>query len=178
MVTVLMSVGRLVPFLAVILVLGACQPEPESSAIDRTNDADSAQAASPQEPTTTPPDQVKQKGDRTPKTDPWLFEGIPNFEDLVAGRDGDWLVVLGSSPHSGKPSAPTIMAAADPKLATAQRQAWNTGRVPFVVDSEEQPGLEPGFRVVVLGPYSKAQAEAQLAAISGVVPDAYLKLGW
>lgn len=178
MVTVLMSVVRLVPFLAVVLLLGACQPEPESSAIDRANDADSAQAALPHEPTTTPPDQVMQKGDRTPKTDPWLFEGIPNFEDLVTGRDGDWLVVLGSSVHAEKPSAPTIMAAADPKLAAAQQQAWNIGRVPFVVDSAELPGLEPGFTVVVLGPYAKAQAEAQLAAISEVVTDAYLKQGW
>lgn len=178
MVTVLMRVGRLVAFLAVVLVLGACQPEPESSAVDQENTANSEQAASPQEPTTNPPDQVTQKGDRTPETDPWLFEGIPNFEDLVAGRDGDWLVVLGSSPHSGKPSAPTIMATDDPKLAAAQQQAWNTGRVPFVVDSAELPGFEPGFTFVVLGPYAKAQAEAQLAAISDVVSDAYLKQGW
>lgn len=178
MVTVLMRAGRLVVFLAVALVFGACQPEPETSADDQVNSANSAQAASPQDPTTTPPEQVTQKGDRTPKTDPWLFEGIPNFEDLVAGRDGDWLVVLGSSVHSGKPSAPTIMAATDPKLAATQQQAWNTGRVPFVVDSTELPGFEPGFKVVVLGPYAKAQAEAQLAAINGVVSDAYLKQGW
>ena len=178
MVTVLMRVAHLIVFLAIALVLGACEPEPELSADDQINNANSAQAASPQKPTTAPSDQVTQKGDRTPETDPWLFEGIPNFEDLLAGRDGDWLVVLGSSVHSGKPSAPTIMATADPKLAAVQQQVWNTGRVPFVVDSTELPGFEPGFTVVVLGPYTKAQAEDQLAAISGVVSDAYLKQGW
>jgi hypothetical protein len=169
---------RLVPLLAAALVLGACQPEPEPPAVGRTGEPEPAQAASPHEPASAPAVRDTSSVDRTPETDPWLFEGIPNFEDLVAGRDGDWLVVLGSSQRFGAPPAPTVMAAADPGLAAAQQRAWNAGRVPFVVASEELPALEPGFTVVVLGPFARAQAERQLAALRGGVPDAYLKEGW
>jgi len=173
-----MYAPRLVPVLAAAIVLGACQPEPEPPTVGRTGEPEPAQAASPQEPASAPAVRDTVPVDRTPETDPWLLEGIPNFEDLVAGRDGDWLVVLGSSERSGAPLAPTVMAAPDPGLAAVQQRAWNARRVPFVVASEELPALEPGFTVVVLGPFARAQAERQLAALRGVVPDAYLKEGW
>jgi len=173
-----MYAGHLVSLLAAAVVLGACQPEPEPPASGRTGEPEPAQAASPQEPASAPAVQDTLSVDRTPETDPWLFEGIPNFEDLVAGREGDWLVVLASSPRTGARPVPTLMAAADPRLAAVQQRAWNAGRVPFVVASEELPALEPGFTAVVLGPFARAEAERQLATLRGVVPDAYVKEGW
>lgn len=177
MTIVLMHVGRLALLLAAALVLGACQPSTEPLAVGGAVESESAPVASPQAPAASAvPDPLPV--DRTPATDPWLFEGIPNFEDLVAGRKGDWLVVLGASQRAGAMPRPTIMTAADPGLAAVQQRAWNTGRVPFVVGSEALPAFEPGFTVVVLGPFAKPQAEAQLAAIQEVVPDAYLNEGW
>lgn len=177
MVTAVRHTARLALLLTVALVLGACQPDTEPPTVSGAVEFESALAASPEEPAAVVvPDPLLE--DRTPATDPWLFEGIPNFEDLVADRDGDWLIVLGSAPRAGAPPRPTIMTAADPGLAAAQQRAWNTGRVPFVVGSEALPAFEPGFTVVVLGPFARPQAEAQLAAVREVVPDAYLNEGW
>lgn len=115
---------------------------------------------------------------RTPATDPWLFEGIPNFEDLVATRDGDWLVVLGSVGRDGAAPRPTIMRAADDRIAAVQQRAWNARMVPFAVASEELPAFAPGLTVLVLGPHARADAERRLTDARVVAPDAYLKAGW
>jgi len=172
-----MHIGRPALLLAATLVLGACQPTPEPPTVGGEVEAESETADLPQEPASSVVPEPRPV-DRTPATDPWLFEGIPNFEDLVAGRDGDWLVVLGSSRREGAPPRPTIMAAADPGLAAVQQRVWNTGRVPFVVGSDALPAFEAGFIVVVLGPFARPQADAQLSAIGEVVADAYLKEGW
>ncbi len=177
MTIVLMHVGRLALLLAAALVLGACQPSTEPSAVGGAVESESAAATLPHEPASSVvPEPLPV--DRTPATDPWLFEGIPNFEDLVSGRDGDWFVVLGAAPRTGVPPRPTIMAAADPGIAAVQQRVWNTGRVPFVVGSEALPAFETGFMVVVLGPFARPQADAQLSAVREVVSDAYLKAGW
>lgn len=115
---------------------------------------------------------------RTPESDPWLFEGIPNFEDLVALRDGDWLVVLASAARDGAPPAPTIVRAADARIAAVQQRAWNARLVPFAVPSERLPAFAPGLVVLVLGPFARADAERRLADARRVAPDAYLKAGW
>lgn len=167
-----MIADRLAPLLVSSLLLSACQAEPEPHALDRAEPPDARPTADAQ---AGPPD--TSAADRTPETDPWLFEGIPNFEDLVAGREGDWLVVLGSAERAGRPEA-TIMRAADPRLAAIQQRVWNTGTVPFAVASEELPAFTPGLTVLVLGPYPRAAADERLAEMRGVVPDAYLKAGW
>lgn len=164
--------------LAAALVLSACQASPDSPTTGQSGQLETAQASSPRAADSTPAVPDTLPVNRTPETDPWLVEGIPNFEDLVAGRNGDWLVVLGSSKRSGAAPAATVMAAADRELAAVQQRAWNSGRVPFVVASEELPAFEPELVVVVLGPFARMQAERQLAALGGVIPDAYLKEGW
>ncbi|CAN5727427.1 hypothetical protein BH23GEM11_BH23GEM11_04430 [soil metagenome] len=164
--------------IAAALALSACQPAPEPAASDQTAVVEAAPAPALPEPESASvvPDTVPQ--DRTPETDPWLFEGIPNFEDLVDRRNGDWLVVLGSSRRSGAVPSPTIMASADAGLASIQQRAWNAGRVPFVVASEELPAFERGLTVVVLGPFARDVAERELTALRSSATDAYLKAGW
>ena len=66
----------------------------------------------------------------------------------------------------------------DAQVAATQQRVWNTGRVPFAVPTEELPAFAPGLVVLVLGPFERADAEREWAAIRHVVPDAYLKAGW
>lgn len=173
-----MASARFAPLLFLALLLAGCQPGPEQPGADRVEPS-GARPTAPSDTQAVPPPspQEESTADRTPETDPWLFEGIPNFEDLVSGREGDWLVVLGSAERAGGTAA-TIMRAADPGLAAIQQQVWNAGAVPFAVASEELPTFAPGLTVLVLGPYAKPTADYRLAELRTVVPDAYLKSGW
>jgi hypothetical protein len=122
-----------------------------------------------------------------PETHGVVFEGIPPFEDLIADRDGDWLVVLGSFPiasgveldRPGRTArTATLMRPSDPQAAALQQKLWNEGVVPFVARSDVLPNFAPGAVVLVVGPYPRANAEDRLAALRRVAPDAYLKSGW
>lgn len=166
-----MLADRIAPFLFSALLLSACQVDRAETPGVRP----AAPADAPAVPPSPPPDAPT--ADRTPETDPWLFEGIPTFEDLVAGREGDWLVVLGSAERAGGAAA-TIMRAADPGLAAIQQRVWNAGAVPFAVASEDLPAFAPGLTVLVLGPYPRPVANSRLAEVRGVVPEAYVKAGW
>lgn len=112
------------------------------------------------------------------------FEGIPNFEDVVAMREGDWIVVLTSvdgvyvkSPGRGQ-AAGSVMKSEQADIARVQQNVWNRGLIPWVVASDEFPNLESGRTLLILGPYPKEIAEAQLAKTSRVVPGARLELAW
>lgn len=112
------------------------------------------------------------------------LEGIPNFEDVVALRSGDWIVLLASiggtyveSPGRGQ-AAGSVTEARHPDLAEVQQRLWNRDYVPWVVASEELPGLESGQTVLILGPYPKDDAERILAETRSFVPGARLRLGW
>lgn len=115
---------------------------------------------------------------RTPETDPMFFEGIPNWEDVLALREGDWLVVLGSAERTGAPRNPTITRASDPSLAAIQQALWNEGSIPWIISSEELPAFAPGLTVIVLSPMPRGEATERLADLRSVVPDAYVKSGW
>lgn len=161
--------------LLVALLLGAaCRSEPEAPAVDRpgTTAPDSADVSG------VPPAPTPSTADRTPETDPWLLEGIPPFEDLVAMREGDWLVVLGSFGDVKPPARGSVRRSAVPAVAALQQRAWNAGLVPFVLASSSLPAFEPGRTVVVLGPFPKTQAEHVRAGLRDAVPDVYLKSGW
>lgn len=173
-----MTAVRFAPFLWSALILAACQSGSEQPGADGVDPRGGRPTAPAESQAVLPPSpQVDSAVNRTPQTDPWLFEGIPNFEDLVAGREGDWLVVLGSAERVGGTAA-TIMKASDPGLAAIQQRVWNAGAVPFAVASEEIPTFAPGLTVLVLGPYPKQAAEERLAELRGAVPDAYVKAGW
>ena len=174
---------HVVPSLAVAAALAACGADDDASRTDRGADSAPTDAATRDTATRDTATRDTATRDtavvaRTPATDPWLFEGIPNFEDLVATRDGDWLVVLASVPRDGAPPRPTLVRAADDRIAAVQQRAWNAGIVPFAVASEELPAFAPGLTVLVLGPHARADAERRLADARAVAPDAYLKAGW
>jgi hypothetical protein len=123
---------------------------------------------------------------RSPETGPMMFEGIPPWEDVVAMREGDWLINLGSfaadgapgqKPGPGGPTA-TIVRASDERVAAVQQKLWDANRVPWAVCSNVVPGLDDGLVVVVHGPYGRAEADEQLASLREIVPGAYLKRGW
>jgi hypothetical protein len=122
-----------------------------------------------------------------PETHGVVFEGVPPFDDLIADRDGDWFVVLGSFPiaSGAEPDRPgrtartaTLMRPSEPQAAALQQRLWNEGVVPFAVRSDVLPNFEPGAVVLVVGPYERARAEERLAALQTVAPAAYLKSGW
>lgn len=122
-----------------------------------------------------------------PETHGVVFEGIPPFEDLIADRDGDWFVVLGSFPVAPgvEPDRPgrtarsaTLMRPDDAQAAALQQRLWNEGVVPFAVRSDVLPNFAPGAVVLVVGPYPRTQAEERMASLRTVAPDAYLKSGW
>lgn len=179
--------ARSVSLLALLLATGACRPDvetapPDRAAPDPPRSGETAAARPVSQDTATPArpatDTARARGDRTPQTDPWLFEGIPNFEDVVALREGDWMIVLASATRPGPPLSPTILRSRDARLAAIQQRAWNAGEVPWVVASEELPAFAPGLTVLVLGPYPRAVALERLAAATALAPDAYVKSGW
>jgi hypothetical protein len=170
--------SRPVLLLVTILLSAGCETGTETLPPPPAAGPQPARTASADDTGGTPPGAEQPAANRTPQTDPWLFEGIPNFEDLVANRDGDWVVVLASAERSGAAPRPTIMTATDPGLAAVQQRVWNAGLVPFVIPSERLPGLSPKLVVVVLGPFAKQEAERQVAALRAIVPDAYVKKSW
>lgn len=54
----------------------------------------------------------------------------------------------------------------------------NHGFEAQVVETDKYPKLRNGFLAVVLGPYSRPEAQNVLRRVRSVAPDAYLKSGW
>lgn len=54
----------------------------------------------------------------------------------------------------------------------------NYGFEAQVVETDKYPKLRNGFLAVVLGPYSRPEAQNVLKRVRSVAPDAYLKAGW
>lgn len=112
------------------------------------------------------------------------FEGIPNFEDVVALRDGDWLILLSSvdgvhvrAPGPGQ-AAGSLMEASHPELADVQQRVWNDGHIPWIIASDEVPRMDPGRTLLILGPHPRAVAERRLQEVEPLVPGARLVRGW
>jgi len=113
------------------------------------------------------------------------LEGIPNWEDVVSLREGDWLIVLGSwridaerGERPGPGHTSTVTRASDERVAARQQALWNADVIPWAIRSDLVPRLEPGLTVLVTGPYPRELAEQRMAALREIVPDAYIKRGW
>ena len=68
----------------------------------------------------------------TGEIDPWLLEGIPNFEDVVALRKGDWIVILASG-RADASESPTVTLSDRPGIAALQKKLWREKIVPWIV---------------------------------------------
>lgn len=81
-------------------------------------------------------------------------------------EDGHWFVILGSFPHAGQ------QAAVDHRYRLSTQ-----GYDARIIDTDSYPNLRNGLYAVVLGPFSKANAEAALPDARRAVGDAYIKSG-
>ena len=121
---------------------------------------------------------------RTPETESEMFEGIPDYEEAIAAREGDWFVVLGSyrirADADPLPSGSdgSIERSGSAAIAGVQQRLWDAGHVPLVVRSDAVPRFQRGLAVIVVGPLTRSHAEAELARLREIVPDAYVKAGW
>ncbi len=108
----------------------------------------------------------------------------PRFEDVVATREGDWVVILAEvdglhvEAVGGGSAAASVEESPHPDLAEVQRQAWSLDLIPWVVASDELPALQPGRTLVILGPYTSEAADARLEAVQAVAPGARVEPGW
>jgi Flp pilus assembly protein TadD len=84
-----------------------------------------------------------------------------NHHVPVAGK---WLVIAGSWPDRGKAVA---------RLALLKQN----GVTARIVTTKDFPNLTSGLFAVVLGPFAKEDAEAQLPAVQHYVVDAFIKAG-
>jgi hypothetical protein len=80
---------------------------------------------------------------------------------------GDWLVVAGS------------FGRADASAAEQRRIALTgAGHAATVIDTNEYPLLAPNLWAIIVGPFkSREMANAALARVKAIVPDAYVKKG-
>jgi hypothetical protein len=80
---------------------------------------------------------------------------------------GIWFVVLGSYPKSQPEKS-------DQRLVYVQGLGYNA----TVVDTDKYPGFKGGLYSVVIGPYSRSDAQSQLGLVKTSISDAYIKSGW
>ena len=78
----------------------------------------------------------------------------------------NWFVILGSFPKSQLKNA-------NQRLKYVQ----NLGYQASIIDTDDYAGLRDGFYSIVLGPYSKADAQRSLSSIRSRIRDAYVKSG-
>lgn len=94
-------------------------------------------------------------------------KALPLGHNRSTGREsGTWLVIAGSwSPNENQ------------KLNARMNLLSSNGIRARVVKTDDFPKLSPGLSAVVLGPFSKDQAQAQLVTVQSSVPDAFIKEG-
>jgi tetratricopeptide (TPR) repeat protein len=86
------------------------------------------------------------------------------LQEVPSRAAGKWLVIAGAWPDRGK---------ANDRLALLK--GW--GVAARIVRTEGFPNLTPGLFAVVLGPFAKDDATAELSQIKGYVADAFIKAG-
>ena len=84
-----------------------------------------------------------------------------------ADKGGRWFVILGSFPKEEK-------ARANERLDAMRRQGFDAR----LVESDGYPNMKPGLWVIVMGPYTRNNAEEVLKQVRPSVSDAYTKSGW
>ncbi len=91
----------------------------------------------------------------------------PSAPSAPAQSGGDWFVILGSFPHAQRSDA-------------LSRQSWLRARGidAQVIDTDTYPNLTDGLYAIVLGPFGKAAAQANLPDARRFVGDAYVKSGY
>ncbi|MEL6615045.1 MAG: hypothetical protein AAFQ43_04875, partial [Bacteroidota bacterium] len=107
--------------------------------------------------------------------EPYLGEGVVDASPLASGaapshggRQGDWFVIAGGS---------TDPASSD--ITDRYRELNQAGiSDAYTIDSNAYPNLTPGLTVIVVGPFTQAEARMRLRAVQTVVADAYIKSGW
>jgi hypothetical protein len=90
----------------------------------------------------------------------------PTARETGPRETGTWLVIAGSWP-------PTEVAKLNARLSLLS----TNGIRARIVKTDDYPKLKPGLSAVVLGPFSKDQAQAQLNSVQAGVPDAFIKEG-
>jgi hypothetical protein len=82
-------------------------------------------------------------------------------------KGGRWFVILGSYPKAERSSA-------DERAERIRRQGFDAR----VVASDEYPNLEGGLWLIVMGPYTRNNAQEVLEKVKPKIKDAYTKSGW
>lgn len=104
---------------------------------------------------------------RVPKEEPVKDVATEQSTPAAATRTGTWFVIV------------QTLGRTDRARAVERSQTLrNNGFEAQVVETDKYPKLRNGFLVVVLGPYSKPEAQNALRRVRSVSPDAYLKSGW
>ncbi len=91
----------------------------------------------------------------------------PTVDETPSPATGTWLVILQTLSKGER-------AKADERTSLLRSLGYKAR----VVDTNEYPKLRNGFLAVVLGPYSKNEAQNALKKVRSVAPDSYLKSGW
>ncbi|MEM1117925.1 MAG: hypothetical protein AAGJ11_15550, partial [Bacteroidota bacterium] len=97
----------------------------------------------------------------------------PGYAEPPASTPGErqtnrWFVIVGGARDAD-----------DPRIAERQQLLDRAGITDtYTVDSDAYPNLNPGLTVLVIGPFSQADAQARLRGVRPVVPEAYIKSGW
>ncbi len=97
----------------------------------------------------------------TPTSTPQTARQIPQ------PSGGGWFVFLGAFSRGE-------YARADERL----RQIKGLGYDASIIDTDDYPNLTRGLWAVVMGPYSRSNAQSVAAQMKAVRPDAYIKSGW
>ncbi len=93
-------------------------------------------------------------------------EKTPKPTETPAPADGRYFVILGSFPQSQA-------ARARQRLLAARSKGLNAR----IINTSNFPGLRSGLIAVVMGPYSKSEAQNALRKARSVSGDAYIKAG-
>jgi tetratricopeptide (TPR) repeat protein len=90
----------------------------------------------------------------------------PIARETGTRETGTWLVIAGTWP-------PTEVGKLNARLSLLSANGIRAR----IVKTDDYPKLSPGLSAVVLGPFSKDQAQAQLSSVQAGVPDAFIKEG-
>jgi hypothetical protein len=84
-----------------------------------------------------------------------------------ADRGGRWFVILGSFPKAETGQA-------EERLGLVRREGFDAR----IVSSDDYPNMKAGLLVIVMGPYTRNNAEEVLGQVRPKFKDAYAKSGW
>lgn len=84
-----------------------------------------------------------------------------------ADKGGRWFVILDSFPKAD-------LSRANQRLEVLRRQGFDA----HLISSDDYPNLKDGLWVIVMGPYTRNNAEEVLGKVRPKVKDAYTKSGW